>query len=174
MTSPLDPENRLQFRSECSFATEGICLTSDHNQDYFRRVQRYNMAYPQIPGIAVVKKDAQGKFRTEDVIPFELLHVDEGQLYRRKLDPAVVAFIQSETMKKPDVRKKIVEQCLDVSDDTDPTGYCRLNLEVIKSRVLRPRHWRHWVSTWIVISYQSKVGFCQNLTLSALATARLL
>ena len=116
---------------------ESIGLTRDQTQDYFQRFHHYKMVYPDIPGVVVVKKDVDGQFKSQDIIPFELLYVDEGQLYRKKLDPSVVAFVQREATKRPELRKEIIERCLEVRRDI----FCaHVALSSFEFRVSLPEH----------------------------------
>lgn len=107
-----------------AFLKISLCTLSGltRSQEYFVRFHRYHLVDPFIPGILVEKKDSEGNVKSEDVIPFELLYVDEGQLYRRKLDPAVMASVQAEATKNPETRKRIIEQNLDVSKVISPVA----------------------------------------------------
>lgn len=86
-------------------------------KDYFHEVHGYRLRYPDLPGLLVVKK-FDGK-NAEEVIPFELLEVSEGQLYKKKLDPSLVKAVQDITTSSPDGRKRTIESCLKVRTRLD-------------------------------------------------------
>lgn len=74
------------------------------------------MQYPDLPGIAIAKKDKDGNpLDHKEVIPFELLELFEGQFYRRMLDTVIQAKVQKLTTTSPEERRIKIAQYLPVS-----------------------------------------------------------
>ena len=86
-------------------------------KQYFLHVHNYQLRYPRIPGVRVIKKNRNNDNTDRvDIIPFELLEVIEGQFYRRKLDPEVHQEIHNASRLVPADRKQKVKEYLEVAD----------------------------------------------------------
>ncbi|EJD05760.1 Piwi-domain-containing protein [Fomitiporia mediterranea MF3/22] len=69
--------------------------------EYFNNKYHYNLRYPRMPGV-VTRKD--------EVIPFELCHIKEGQFFRKKTSPELMAQIMNFSKKKPNERLEILRR----------------------------------------------------------------
>lgn len=76
---------------------------------------RYRLSFPGLPGIKLVKIDPQTQSHRDEIIPFELLEVVDGQLYRKKLEPHVQAEVQKLSTRKPQDRLEGIHKVLGVS-----------------------------------------------------------
>ncbi|KAI5117809.1 hypothetical protein M0805_004569 [Coniferiporia weirii] len=81
-------------------------------KQYFLTKYNYRLNLPDLPGILVIKHGRDGRPDETDVVPFELLEVIEGQIYRRRLDTALQAHVQKLTTTTPEARKKVIMDCL--------------------------------------------------------------
>ncbi|KAH8111516.1 Piwi-domain-containing protein [Phellopilus nigrolimitatus] len=100
-------------------------------QQYFLNSLGYRLKFPDLPGIIVIKH-GQKYDDAPDVIPFELLDVIEGQMFKRKLDPTLEAQVRKFTTVNPEARKKIIMDCVQAFN---PTALAAVGLHVEKNLV---------------------------------------
>lgn len=75
-------------------------------KEYFLEVKHRRLLYPRYPGVVTTR---------DEVIPFELCEVIEGQLFRKMLDKEITEKMLNAAKKRPTERFSIIKNGMVVS-----------------------------------------------------------